>query len=148
MPAFGYLDAGAKAYSHDHRLLSSRTLRARRTSLVAAGLQEARPAAGARPWHFPRGAQLVIGFEFCERVGFYSMVSLLALFLSASRAAGGFGWEDKPALTLLGIFSGLMYALPVVGGWIADRLLGHRQALTVGGTFMFGAYLLLTRSSS
>ena len=119
-------------------------MRARRTSLVAAGLPEARPAADARPWHFPRGAQLVIGFEFCERVGFYSMVSLLALFLSAGRAAGGFGWEDKPALTLLGIFSGLMYALPVVGGWIADRLLGHRRALTVGGTLMFGAYLLLT----
>src|SRR5258708_1408203 len=91
-----------------------------------------------------RGAQLVIGFEFCERVGFYSMVSLLALFLSASRAAGGFGWQDKPALTLLGIFSGLMYALPVVGGWIADRLLGHRRALSVGGTLMFSAYLLLT----
>src|SRR6266404_7111408 len=72
------------------------------------------------------------------------MVSLLALFLSAGRAAGGFAWEDKPALTLLGIFSGLMYALPVVGGWIADRFLGHRRALTVGGTLMFGAYLLLT----
>jgi len=144
VPAFGHLDAGAKAYSHDHRLLSSRTVRARRAALVAAGLEEARSAAGARPWHFPRGAQLVIGFEFCERVGFYSMVSLLALFLSASRAAGGFGWEDKPALTLLGIFSGLMYALPVVGGWIADRLLGHRRALTVGGTLMLSAYLLLT----
>ena len=111
---------------------------------MAAGAQEARPAADARPWHFPRGAQLVIGFEFCERVGFYSMVSLLALFLSASRAAGGFGWQDKPALTLLGIFSGLMYALPVVGGWMADRFLGHRRALTVGGTLMFSAYLLLT----
>ena len=49
---------------HDHRLLSSRTVRARRTSLVAAGLQEARPVVGARPWHFPRGAQLIIGFEF------------------------------------------------------------------------------------
>ena len=111
---------------------------------MAAGLPEARPAAGARPWHFPRGAQLVIGFEFCERVGFYSMVSLLALFLSASRAAGGFAWEDKPALTLLGIFSGLMYALPVAGGWIADRLLGHRRALSIGATLMFCAYLLLT----
>lgn len=102
------------------------------------------PVAGTRPWHFPRGAQLVIGFEFCERVGFYSMVSLLALFLAASRAAGGFGWQDKPALTLLGIFSGLMYALPVVGGWIADRFLGHRRALSLGGALMFGAYLLLT----
>src|SRR5262249_46973534 len=75
---------------------------------------------------------------------FYSMVSLLALFVSASRAAGGFGWQDKPSLTLLGVFSGLMYALPVAGGGIADRFLGHRRALTVGGILMFSAYLLLT----
>src|SRR5258708_12272698 len=37
-----------------------------------------------------------------------------------------------------------MYALPVLGGWVADRLLGHRRALTVGGTLMLGGYVLLT----
>lgn len=104
----------------------------------------ARPGEGVRPWQFPAGARLIIAFEFCERVGFYSMVSLLALFLSGDRASGGFGWSRAPALTVLGVFSGLMYALPVVGGWIADRYLGHRRALAVGGTLSFGAYLLLT----
>jgi len=83
-------------------------------------------------------------FEFCERVGFYSMVSLLALFLSSSRPSGGFGWQGAPALTLLGVFSGLMYALPVAGGFVADRFLGHRRALTFGGSLMLSAYLLLT----
>jgi POT family proton-dependent oligopeptide transporter len=87
---------------------------------------------------------LVIGFEFCERIGFYSMVSLLALFLSANRASGGFGWGRAAALTVLGVYSGLMYALPVVGGWIADRYLGHRRALTIGGTISLVAYGLLT----
>ncbi|HEY0767340.1 MAG TPA: MFS transporter [Steroidobacteraceae bacterium] len=107
-------------------------------------LQQARPGAGARLWQWPAGARLVIGFEFCERVGFYSMVSLLALFLSADRSSGGFGWGRAAALTLLGVYSGLMYALPVVGGWIADRYLGHRRALTIGGTISLGAYVLLT----
>src|SRR5258708_1298174 len=37
-----------------------------------------------------------------------------------------------------------MYALPVLGGWVADRLLGHRRALTVGGTLMLGGYVVLT----
>src|SRR5437879_12232536 len=101
-------DDHASTPQRRHRLLFPRALRARRTSLVAAGLEEARSAASARPWHFPRGAQLVIGFEFCERVGFYSMVSLLALFLSASRAAGGFAWGDRPALTRLGSCGGCM----------------------------------------
>jgi len=99
--------------------------------------------AGALPWQLPLGAQLAIGFELCERFGFYSMLSLLALFLSADRSDGGFGWDRSPALTLLGIYSGLMYALPVVGGWVADRLLGHRRALIVGGSLMTAGYVLL-----
>src|SRR3989440_12596238 len=68
------------------------------------------PGFTARPQvcqHLPRGAQLVIGFEFCERDGFYTMVSLLALFLSAARATGGFGWDGAAALTLLDVYSGL-----------------------------------------
>ncbi len=72
------------------------------------------------------------------------MVALLAVFLSASRATGGFGWDGNSALTLVGVFSGLMYALPVVGGWVADRVLGYRRALTVGGTLMLGGYVLIT----
>jgi proton-dependent oligopeptide transporter, POT family len=102
---------------------------------------------GLRPWQFPAGARLVIGFEFAERVGFYSMVSLLALFLTASRAAGGFAWDSAPALTLVGIFSGLMYALPMLGGWIADRALGHRRALAIGGSLLLAGYIVLTAST-
>jgi proton-dependent oligopeptide transporter, POT family len=83
-------------------------------------------------------------FEFCERVGFYSMVALLALFLSADRTAGGFGWSGGSALMLAGIYSGLMYALPVLGGWIADRFLGYRRALVIGGSLMFVGYVLIT----
>ena len=101
-------------------------------------------AAVPRPWQLPPGARLVIGFEFCERAGFYSMVSLLALFLSGDRGNGGFGWSREAALTVLGVYSGLMYALPVAGGWIADRYLGHRRALTFGGTLSVAAYALLT----
>jgi len=102
---------------------------------------------GSRPWQLPAGARLVIGFEFAERVGFYSMVSLLALFLTANHAAGGFSWQPAPALTLVGVFSGLMYALPMVGGWIADRALGHRRALAIGGSLLFAGYVVLTAST-
>ncbi len=111
---------------------------------VSTLLEKAQPGTGARPWQLPAGARLIIAFEFCERVGFYSMVSLLALFLSADRAGGGFAWTGASALTLLGVYSGLMYALPVAGGFVADRFLGHRRALTLGGALMLGAYLLLT----
>jgi len=109
-----------------------------------ASTASARSAPSAKPWDFPGGARLVIAFEFCERVGFYSMASLLVLFLAAGRADGGFGWDRNAALSVLGVYSGLMYALPVLGGWIADRLLGHRRALAVGGSIMLIAYVALT----
>jgi POT family proton-dependent oligopeptide transporter len=102
-----------------------------------------RREAGALPWELPRAAQLAIAFELCERFGFYSLLSLLALFLSADRTAGGFAWDRTSALALLGVYSGLMYALPVVGGSVADRLLGHRRALIVGGSLMCAGYALL-----
>jgi proton-dependent oligopeptide transporter, POT family len=98
---------------------------------------------GAWAGRLPSGARLVIGYEFCERTGFYSMVSLLALFLCADRSAGGFGWSSEAGLTLLGAYSGLMYATPVAGGWVADRVLGHRLALAIGGALMVGGYVLL-----
>ena len=99
--------------------------------------------ASALPWELPPAAQLAIAFELCERFGFYSLLSLLALFLSADRNAGGFAWDRTSALALLGVYSGLMYALPVIGGSVADRLLGHRRALIVGGSMMCVGYALL-----
>ena len=102
-----------------------------------------RREASALPWELPPAAQLAIAFELCERFGFYSLLSLLALFLSADRDAGGFAWDRTSALALLGVYSGLMYALPVIGGWVADRLLGHRRALIAGGSIMCVGYVLL-----
>jgi proton-dependent oligopeptide transporter, POT family len=102
-----------------------------------------RREASALPWELPRPAQLAIALELCERFGFYSLLSLLALFLSADRSDGGFAWDRTSALALLGVYSGLMYALPVVGGSVADRVLGHRRALIVGGSMMCAGYVLL-----
>jgi len=102
-----------------------------------------RREAGALPWQLPLAAQLAIAFELCERFGFYSLLALLALFLSAGRSEGGFAWDRTSALSLLGVYSGLMYALPVIGGWVADRLLGHRRALIVGSSIMCVGYVLL-----
>jgi len=88
---------------------------------VNTGLEEAQPSAAARPWQLPAGARLVIAFEFCERVGFYSMCRCSHCFSLRARH-WGFGWKGAPALTFLGAHSGLMYALPVAGGFVAERI--------------------------
>jgi POT family proton-dependent oligopeptide transporter len=92
----------------------------------------------------PAGARLVVLFEFFERYAFYSTLSLLVLFLSATAADGGLGWSETRALGFVGIFFGLMYALPLLGGLIADRLIGHRAAIVVGGNMMMLGYGLLS----
>ncbi len=92
---------------------------------------------------FPKGAALLIGVEFWERFSFYGMLSILALFLTAVPDAGGFGWPAARALALVGAYSGAMYALPAVGGYLADRVLGRRQAVTLGASCMLGGLILL-----
>lgn len=92
----------------------------------------------------PSGARLVILFEFFERFAFYSTLSLLVLFLSATSANGGLGWAEPRALGFVGVFFALMYALPLFGGLVADRLIGHRAAIVIGGNMMLLGYGLLT----
>jgi proton-dependent oligopeptide transporter, POT family len=103
-----------------------------------------RAASSAGEWlGYPKGAWLIIGVEFWERFSFYGMLSILVLFLTASPARGGFGWSATAALALLGVYSFAMYAFPALGGFLADRVLGRRRAVTVGATFMLIGQIML-----
>jgi POT family proton-dependent oligopeptide transporter len=107
------------------------------------------PQAAAAPqmrrWFgFPKGAWLIIGVEFWERFSFYGMLSILALFLTASPSRGGFGWSTAESLSLLGAYTFAMYAFPAVGGYIADRIIGRRRAVAIGATFMLVGQILLS----
>jgi len=92
---------------------------------------------------YPKGALLIIGVEFWERFSFYGMLSILALFLTASPLHGGFGWTAGEGLALVGAYSGAMYALPAFGGYFADRVLGRRRAVTLGATCMLVGQIML-----
>lgn len=92
---------------------------------------------------YPRGAWLIIGVEFWERFSFYGMLAILALFLTASPTQGGFGWPASQALGLLGIYSGAMYALPAVGGFLADRVIGRQRAVAIGASIMLVGQVLI-----
>lgn len=91
----------------------------------------------------PKGAKLIIAFEFWERFGFYTTLSLLALFLTAVACDGGFDWSDGEALQFVGAYAGLMFALPLLGGFVADRWLGHGCAILAGGLLMMIGYAAL-----
>lgn len=92
---------------------------------------------------YPKGAWLIVGVEFWERFSFYGMLALLALFLTGDPARGGFGWPDARALSLVGLYSGAMYALPAFGGYVADRILGRRRAVACGAGLMLAGHVLM-----
>ncbi len=95
-------------------------------------------AQGAVPARHPPGLKVIFLTEMWERFSYYGMRALLVLYLVK---ALGYGRQD--ALELYGIYTGLVYVTPIVGGYLADRWLGVRQAAVVGAiVMMFGHFAM------
>ena len=93
----------------------------------------------------PRGLFLLFTVEMWERMSYYGMRALLVLYMTSktSDANAGLGWTQGDALKLYAIYTGLVYATPVFGGWIADHYIGKRRSVYIGGiTMMIGHFLM------
>jgi POT family proton-dependent oligopeptide transporter len=84
----------------------------------------------------PAGLFVLFFTEMWERFSYYGMRALLVLFLVSSAGLGGWEWTRAEALELYGIYTGLVYVTPIFGGFIADRFLGHRNAIILGAILM------------
>lgn len=74
--------------------------------------------------------------EMWERFSYYGMRALLTVFLVTEIAKGGWGWSNGDAMQLYAWYTGLVYLTPLIGGMIADKLTGYRQAITLGALVM------------
>jgi POT family proton-dependent oligopeptide transporter len=90
----------------------------------------------------PKGLYVLFSTEMWERFGFYTMLAMFTLYLKDSH--GGFGWSTARAVSLYSTYIMFLYATPLLGGIIADRFLGYRNSVTVGGVFLTLGYLCLT----
>lgn len=79
----------------------------------------------------PKGLYVCFFTEMWERFSFYGMKALLALYLIKHH-----GFSDAESLSVLGAYGGLVYATPVLGGLLADRYLGMRKAVVLGGILL------------
>jgi len=79
----------------------------------------------------PRALAYLFFAEMWERFSFYGMRALLVLYLTKS-----FRFGDQAAYAIYGSYSALVYTTPVLGGLLADRLLGYRKAVVLGGILM------------
>ena len=74
--------------------------------------------------------------EMWERFSYYGMRALLTVFLVSELLNGGWGWNNEEALKLYGLYTGLVYLTPLLGGMIADRFTGYRKAILIGALVM------------
>lgn len=85
----------------------------------------------------PSGLFVLFFTEMWERFSYYGMRALLVLFLTAAiLGEGGWGWERSEALLLYGWYTGLVYITPIIGGFIADKIMGYRNAVVLGALLM------------
>jgi proton-dependent oligopeptide transporter, POT family len=92
-----------------------------------------------KSYRHPSSLPIFFATEMWERYGFYVVQTLLALYLALH-----FNWPDKQIYTLIGSFTALTYISPVIGGWIADHLIGQKRATLLGTLLLFISYLILS----
>lgn len=90
----------------------------------------------------PLGLYALFGTEMWERFSFYSMLALFTLYLQDPNQ--GFSWTPAQATSLYANYLMFVYASPLIGGFLADKVLGYRKAVMIGGFFFMAGHGLLS----
>src|SRR5574338_1512599 len=101
------------------------------------------PGSGAELFGHPRALATLFFTEMWERFTFYGMRALLVLFLVDAVANGGYGFDDRTATAIYGLYTAAVFMAALPGGWIADRLIGAQRAVMAGGALMTIGNLML-----
>jgi proton-dependent oligopeptide transporter, POT family len=92
----------------------------------------------------PKGVYLLSTVEMWERFSFYGMRGLLLLYMTKQ-----LGFPEKESYGIYGAYGALVYLAPVAGGFLADRFLGYRLAIILGGLIMAaGQFTLMAESTT
>ena len=86
----------------------------------------------------PRGLFVLFFAEMWERFSYYGMRALLVLYLTKH-----FLFDDRMSAVTFGTYGSMVYLMPVIGGFIADRYLGFRRAVVFGGLLLCIGHLLM-----
>ncbi len=84
----------------------------------------------------PRGLRTLFFTEMWERFSYYGMRALLVLYLTATVAQGGVEFPVARATAIYGWYTMGVYLASLPGGWIADRFLGQRRSVLIGGVII------------
>src|SRR5262245_12325415 len=91
----------------------------------------------------PRGLSTLFFTEMWERFSYYGMRGFLILYMTASPEVGGLGLGTPLAAAIYGTYTSSVYLLGLLGGWLADRLIGQRRAVLYGGLLIASGHFSL-----
>ncbi|MDG5485143.1 peptide MFS transporter [Mycolicibacterium gadium] len=99
--------------------------------------------AGRTVFGHPIGLTNLFGVELWERFSYYGMLTILGYYLYYSLTDGGLGMPKATATGIVGAYGGLVYLATVLGGWIADRVLGMERTVFYGGLVVMCGHIAL-----
>lgn len=91
----------------------------------------------------PKGLFTLFFTEFWERFSYYGMRAILLYYMYYSISQGGLGMDHATAASIMAIYGSLVYMSGIIGGWIADRLLGSSRTIFWGGVLIMIGHLIL-----
>ena len=88
----------------------------------------------------PAGLYILFFVEMWERFSYYGMRAILTLYLAAPIIMGdpqsGFGWTNAETLSFYGTYTMFVYLMSIPGGWVADKYIGQKKAVMLGGILL------------
>ena len=91
----------------------------------------------------PKGLFSLFFTEFWERFSYYGMRAILLYFMYDTVANGGLGIDKTTAASIMSMYGSLVYMSGIIGGWIADRILGTRRTIFWGGILIMLGHICL-----
>jgi POT family proton-dependent oligopeptide transporter len=106
-----------------------------------------KPAHQKELFGHPVGLYVLFFTEMWERFSYYGMRALLTIYMTAKTLENdpqsGLGWTSTEALALYGWYTMLVYLMSIPGGFIADRLIGQKKAVTIGAILLTAGHGVL-----
>lgn len=96
----------------------------------------------------PKGLTTLFFTEMWERFSYYGMRAILVLYMVAPRAQGGLEFSVEQATMIFGFYTAAVYFTALPGGLIADRILGARRAVLLGGIMIATGHYVMTINST
>ncbi|HMN23284.1 MAG TPA: peptide MFS transporter [Ignavibacteriaceae bacterium] len=91
----------------------------------------------------PKGLYVLFFTEMWERFGFYTMLAIFVYYMQEN-----FKWDAATATNVYGLFLAGVYITPLIGGWLADNVLGYGKTITIGAIVMTIGYVMMAVPTS